>query len=184
MSQTSVPSTGQSRAIAGMIADSSSVDDIVSAWSEESSSEMPFGIGVVQGTAVQGALIPSGGGDILKGINAHGYNHASGGAAGFGDLGTSGIIAGGRLRCLRHGRIWVLVDSGVTSITPFVDRGWCRHTANGAGKLVTGAWSNADDGGGAKQIDATKQVLFVSDVITAPDGTKIAEVEVNFTAAP
>ena len=181
--QTSVPATGQSRAFAGLIADSSELVDVVSAWSEEASAEMPFGIGLAQGTAAQGALIPSGAGDKLKGLLAHSYAHAPGGAAGFGDMGSTGIIAGGRLRCLRHGRIWVVLDASVASIAPFVDRGWCRHTTDGGANTVPGRWNKADLGGG-KQLDATKQVLFVSDVVTAPDGTKIAEVEVNFTAAP
>lgn len=176
MAQTSVSATGQERAIAGLIADSSELNDVVSSWSEEASAEMAFGWGLVQGSAPQGALIPSGSGDTFKGVLAFSYNHAPGT---YGDLGTTGIVAGGRLRLLRHGRIWVVVDKAVTSISPFIDRGWLRYTADGVTNPTPGAWGKATDSG--KNLDLTKIALFVSPLVTLADGTKIAQLELSAT---
>ncbi len=177
--QTSIDPLGQPRAFAGLVADSMSVVDVVSSWSEEATAQVAFGWGLVQGTATQGALIPSGSGDKFKGVLAHSYAHAPGT---FGDLGTTGIIAGGRLRILRRGRIYVVVDKAVTSIAPFSDRGWLRYTADGSTNPTPGAWGKATDSG--KNLDLTECTQFVSPMYTLADGTKIAILEVNAIAKP
>lgn len=176
--QTSVDPKGQPVAFAGLVADSDELQDVVSGFSEEPSASMAFGWGLVQGSAPQGCLIPSGSGDTFKGILAHSFMHAPGT---FGDLDATGIVAGGRLRIMRHGRIWVVLDAGVSSISPYVDRGWLRYSSNG-GNTIPGRWGKATDVG--HNLDLTKVVQYVSPMFTLADGTKIAMVDVSATNKP
>jgi hypothetical protein len=180
--QTTIPRSGQPRAIAGMIADNRAVD-LVSAFSGEASAVIPFGFGLINAGTERVFKLPSGGGDKFAGISvwdmAHqpdtgGFDLVSGAAG--------GIKPKGGFELCREGRIWVVVDGSIVTITPYTDRGFLRHTANGAGTIV-GSFLNAADGGNT--IDLSKLVQFVSPLTTAADGvTKIALIEVEAIVKP
>lgn len=180
MPQTSVNSIGQPAAFAGLIADSAEVVDRVSAVNAEASANIGFGIGVIQGTAKQDAKLATASTDTFKGVSAFSMEHAPGT---YGDLDANGggYLAGAKFNVLRKGRIWVQIDQSITSIAPFKDRGYCRYAANGSNTTI-GAFSNASDN--AKNLDLTAVVVFTSDVTTAADGKKIAQIEVDFTNKP
>lgn len=176
--QTVINPEGQPAAIAGMIADSNDITDVVSRFSEEASAEIPFGYGVVQGTATQGVKLPSGSGDIPVGVNVFGYNHMPGT---IGDLGTTGLKPKAGLQVLRQGRIWVQLDQDVTTIAPNTDRTYLRYSANSP-NLSPGRWAKAADSG--HTIDLTKVGVFVSGAVAFADGTKGAVASFNFVNKP
>lgn len=180
--QTSIPRSGQPRAIAGMIADNRSVD-LLSAFSGEASAKILFGMGLINAGTERVFKLPSGSGDIFAGIvvwdlahqpDTGGYDLVSGA--------SGGILPKGGFELMREGRIWVVVDGSISSITPYSDRGHLRYSTNGAGTIV-GSFLNAADSG--HTIDLTKAIQFVSPLITAADGvTKIAMVDVEAVNKP
>lgn len=180
--QTSIPRSGQSRAIAGLIADASD-NQIVSAFNAEAAAVIAFGLGVVNPGNEREAKLPAGGGDIFMGVNVFDFEHQPD-TGGF-DLvsgASGGIKPKGALKVLREGRIWVVCDPNIGAVTPYADRAHLRHTVNGPANKV-GAFVNAADGGNT--IDLTKLIVFVSPVITAADGvTKIAMVEIEAAVKP
>lgn len=184
MSQTVVQPTGQPIAVAGQLSDNQEAPNIVSRFNEEASAALQFGIGVKPGTARDGVKLPSATSSVIEGINLFGFNHLPGAS---GDLDQSstppGVKSKGSLKILQGGRAYVLLDaSGISSIAPNVDRGYCRATTNG-GNTVIGAWNNADDSG--HMVDCTKQSIFRSGLFTSADGvSKIAELEVDFVNKP
>ena len=91
----------------------------------------------------------------------------------------AGVVPAGRLNVLRKGRVWVVIDQSITTITPFSDRPYVRIATSGANTTL-GAFSNVSDTSTSQ--DISKQAIFTSAVVTAADGTKIAELEVDFTA--
>ena len=173
--QTSIPRSGQSRAIAGMIADTRE-HDIVSAFNAEASAVIDFGKGVASNGTERTAVLPDGTKPFM-GVTVFDFDHQPD-TGGF-DLvsgASGGIKPKGALKVLREGRIWVRVDSGLT-IVPYTDRGYLRYTVNGAGTAV-GNFTNANDGG--KTTDVTKAVQFVSAAILAADGVSyIALIELE-----
>jgi hypothetical protein len=176
MSQTTVASAGQSIGVAGQVADSGP-HDIVSKFSEEASAEMAFGLGVVQGTGANGVLLPSGSGDKFAGVNVFGFNHMPGTN---GDLGTTGLKPKAGLQLMRKGRILVKLDKSVTVVSPGVDRPYLRYTADGTTNPEVGAFGVASDSG--KNLDITKNGVFVSGMLTLADGTGHAAI-LEFDAA-
>lgn len=179
--QTSINKAGQPVAIAGYVSDNSEAD-IVSRFNADVV-QMPFGTGVKAATSLHGVLQPAASTDVVEGIVKWGANHfPQNAAATIGDLGTTGLVPNSGLQILRRGRIWVYLDPGLSSITPYTDRGWCRCVVNG-GNNVLGAWSNAQDS--TNNIDCTKGSQFVSGLFTSADGTtKIAELEATFNIKP
>lgn len=177
MSQLTVASGGQSVGVAGQIMSNSEVQEVISAFNEEASAEMAFGWGVCIGAAASGALLPALQADLAKGVVAFGYSHMAGTN---GDLGTTGLKPKAGLMLVRKGRVMVQLEGGVTSIVPFSDRGFLRCTADTLKPV--GTWGKATDS--TKNIDCTKQAVFVSDVLTLADGSKGAILEVDFTNKP
>ena len=176
--QTSINKAGQPAAFAGMLSDNSD-NDVVSRFSAETVTEIPFGAGVQFHTVARSCKLLASGG-VLMGVSVWGANHMPGTG---GDLGTTGLKPKAGLQVLRRGRIWALVDKATTSIAAGTDRGYCRYTADGVTNPDVGAWAKADDSG--KTLDATKQTQFFSGLFTAADGvTKIAELDVNFNSKP
>lgn len=180
--QTSIPRSGQPRAIAGLISDTRD-NVIVSAFNSEGVAVIAYGLGVVNPGTERLARLPAGGGDIFMGVNVFDLAHQPD-TGGF-DLvsgASGGIKPKGSLKVMREGAVWVVCDPNIGAVTPYADRGYLRHTVNGAANKV-GAFVNAADGGNT--IDLTKLVQFVSPVITAADGvTKIALVEIEATVKP
>lgn len=177
MSQTAINKAGQPVAIAGLLSDNGEGVDIVSRFNN-ASAEIPFGSGVKLGTEKHGVILPSAATDVVQGIVVWSRNHQPGTN---GDLGTTGLKQNAGLQLIRKGRIWVPIDAGVSSIT-IGSRGWCRAVSDGSGNTVLGRWAAAQDS--TNNIDCTKQCVFVSALQLAADGTKIAELEVDFTNKP
>jgi hypothetical protein len=180
MPQTTINKAGQPVAVAGQLSDNMEGVDVMSRFSAESSNQIPFGTGVKAATSLRGVLQPTASTDRIEGVVKWGANHFPANAAGtIGDLGTTGLLPKSGFGVLRRGRIYAYLDPGLSSITPYTDRGWCRCTVNG-GNNVIGAWSNAQDG--TNNIDCTTGTQFVGPLFTSADGTtKIAELECDFT---
>lgn len=174
--QTSINAAGQLRGLAGDIADSSEHTDILSSANGEASSEIRFGIGVVADGA-QEVILPAAETDVIKGIVVRDLNHQPYTTNGGGDLGTTGLRPKAMFGVMRVGRVIVQLDDGITSVTPYTSRGWCRAVATG--NEILGAWRDSDDS--TDMIDCTKQAVFVSNAFALPDGTYGAVLEVDFT---
>lgn len=143
MSQTSYSDTFV-KAFEGMKVDLFN-DDVESMVSEEASAEIPFGHMVVQGTADDQALLPSGASDVLVGVVLHSHAYAKDD-----DLGTTGLKPKTHLNVLRRGRVWVRVEEACSpGDTPHV-----RYA--GAGDL--GAFRVSAVGG--ETIDASAYGVF------------------------
>ncbi len=179
--QTTIPRSGQSRAIAGMIADGRH-PDLVSAFSGEASAKIAFGLGLQNTGAERVFLLPSANTDKFAGISVWSMSHQPDtGAFDLVSGASGGVLPKGGFELMREGRIWVRVDPGLT-ITPYADRAFLRCTANGAG-TAAGQFNRAADG--ANTIDLTKLIVFVSPSITSADGTSsIALVEVDAIVKP
>lgn len=185
--QTSVSAGGQAIGVAGQIADSGP-HDIVSGFSKESSSQVPFGFGlrVQAGSNGDAYLLPTGfsnvGGNIA-GLSVFDLNHAKAGVADSqgvysGDLGASGLLPNASLQVGRKGRYLVPVEANVLP----GDRAWCRGIGTGA--LTPGIWAGSGYGA-SYHIDCTAQAVFRSTTYTALDGvTKVAIMECDFTSKP
>jgi hypothetical protein len=180
--QTSINKAGQPVAVAGMLSDNGPVKDIVSRFSEDAVNVLPFGIGVKVGSKRNAVDLPSTIADTIDGVNVFGYNHLPGL---IGDLSATlgGLKQNAGLQVLRIGRIYVVVDSFLSSISANIDRTYLRAISHAGVGTVVGAFTNAADG--SDTIDLTKDGVFVSGIFTSADGTtKIAEAEFNFTAKP
>lgn len=181
--QTSINQAGQPVGVAGQLSDNMEGMDIVSRFNQEASANIQFGIGIKPGAARDGVKLLTANTETVEGINIWGFNHEVGAN---GDLDQTAVTGGLRpkasMQVLQRGRCYVVVDAGVSSIIPNVDRGYIRCVANG-GNTVIGAFSNISDS--TNSIDSTKQVIFRSNIFTAADGvTKIAEVDVDFVNKP
>lgn len=188
MSQTTVSAGGQSIGVAGQVADSGEGQDIVSGFNMESSAQIPFGFGlrVQPGSNGDGFLLPTGfstvGGDVA-GISIFSFNHQKVGpadSAGIfaGDMGASGLLPKAGLQVMRKGRALVPVQDTVRA----GDRPFCMGIGTGA--LTAGLWAGSGYGA-SYHIDCTRQGVFRSASYTAADGsTKVAVLEVDFTAKP
>lgn len=158
--------TEHSAGFAGMLYDLD-YHMIESYASGEASAEMPFGVALKQKVAAGAdelALMPAADTDEIIGILAHQHGYAKGGA--LPELGSVGVMPGGRLNVVRKGRLWVTVGATVT-------KGQRAYY-----QVSTKKWRASAVGGDT--IDATKQAVFRS--AGAADG--IAVLEVNFVAKP
>lgn len=153
--------------IKGQLADSGNVD-IISMVNNEASQEMAFGLAVVfeGSTDDQGALAPDATSDVVAGILVHTHAHSN---APNGDLGTTGVKAGGVLDVLRKGRIWAECEDGCSP----GDRLFIRAVAV----------SPEEEGGLAKAADSTDMIDSQGQGVwltTAVAGA-LAVLEVDFT---
>lgn len=183
MSQTSVSLAGQAIAVAGQLSDSNPNDGVVSRFSQETSPSavILFGVAVKPGSKRDGIRILTAISETVEGLTVQGFNHLPG-ATGDLDQTLGGLKPNAGLGVMRQGRMYAVVDPLLSSVTPFVDRGFVRALVNGGNNIV-GALTNAADG--SNTIDATKQIQFVSQIFLSADGvTKIAEVAVDFVNKP
>lgn len=180
MSQTSVNPAGQPIAIAGQVSDTR-LNDMLSRFSGESSTRIGFGLGVKPGTLDHEVKLPTANSSVIEGVTAWSANHVPGVT---GDLDQTssppGLKPKAGMELMRQGRIWAQID-GDTVITSGITRAYCRFETDGASNTLVGTWRHSDDG---HVIDTRKQAIFMSGVRVAADGTKIAELAVNFDAAP
>lgn len=137
MAQTSYPKT-MPIAFAGMKADATA-DTIDSYVNAEATAEIPFGVGVIKGTADNRAVLPGAAGDsaALVGVvvHSHSYHKPE-------QLGDTGIKPKNMMSVMSKGRIYVKVEEAVTK----GDRAFMR-IANGSNAAHTqkGAWRKSAD---------------------------------------
>lgn len=186
--QTSINPAGQPIGVAGQRIDDGPGDEM-SGFSEETVNEIPFGCGVVQGTADDGCKLPSTSGDNPCGINEWDFNHMRAGAADdagnpTGDLGATGLKPKASVNKGLKGRFLVPLDVGVTP-TPGVSRPFLRFRTDGGSNAQPGTWNIAQDGG-TNLIDCTRLGVFRSSAFTVPNptggSTSVAILEVDFTS--
>lgn len=156
-------------AVAGALACEHNEASIMSMFNAEASAEIPFGFGVKWGSATdaKSAKLPAAEADNVVGIvvRLHTYETGTGG-----ELGTSGVKAGGKLNVLRRGVIWAVAEDACVP----GDRLWVRCTVGGAGEVL-GGLTNADEG--TETIDATAQGTW----LTAAAAGGLAKLSVDFT---
>lgn len=176
--QTYINPSGQPVARAGVLADNGDIYDVLSAFSEEASAGIPFGVGVKKGTEDRGVKLLTATSETVTGITVYSYNHSPGATTG--DLDSSGDLKPkAAIDLLNKGRVYVYVEEAVSA----GDRGYCRAVANGAGKTVIGGWRKSQDldGGSANTcIDLTKLTRFK----TSASAGSLAVLEVDFTVKP
>lgn len=186
MSQTFINASGQPIGVAGQLIDNGEVVDVLSAFSEETVNQIPFGCGVVFGTADDGAKLPSTSVDKPKGVNLFGLNHMPAGAVDAagnqtGDLGATGLLPKAGLQVLRKGRALLPIAVGTTVVPG--DRLFLLFRSDGGSNTQPGVWSNAQDGG-SNYIDCTRMAQVMSSmstVFTATGGSlNVAICDVDF----
>lgn len=126
--------------------------------------EMPFGIGVFQGSAFDEAKIPYGAGTFL-GVVAYDQSYPNSRASG-----DATVPAGGPVAVVRKGRVWVMVEEAIA----LGDAVYVRHT--GTAPEQRGAFRNDADTADAQQISAGAR-WFAGDRVV--NGVRIAGLELN-----
>lgn len=188
MSQTSINPAGQAIGVVGQLIDDGP-SDVVSAFSEETVNEIPFGCGLVQGVADDGVKLPAANTDKPVGINIFGFWHQTAGAvdptgAQTGDIGATGLKPKAGVDKGRKGRALVPVEAGIV-IVPGTDRPFLRWQSDGGVNTQVGMWSNVQDGG-TRLIDCTRLGVFTSSVSTVDNptgGSSLAAIlEFDFTS--
>lgn len=186
--QTSINPSGQPIGVAGQVADSGDTD-IMSGFSEETVNQIPFGCGVVAGTADDGVKLPSSSGDTPVAVSCLDYWHMPAGLNDpsgnpSGDLGSVGIMPKGGINRGQKGRYLVPLDAGVSPV-PNVSRPWLRFRTDGGVNVQPGTWGIAQDGG-SNAIDCTRLGVFRSSAYTVNNPTGgsslVAWLEVDFTS--
>lgn len=182
MSQTSINPAGQPIAVAGQIADNSKVRDVLSRFNGEASSCIGFGLAVKPGTNDHEVKLPSASSSVIEGVVKWGANHTPGASGDLDQTATPpGLKPHAGLELLRRGRIWAQIDADTAIAAPGVTRAYCRFETDGASNTLVGTFRHTDD---SHVIDTRKQAIFMSGVRVAADGSKIAELEVDFTNSP
>jgi hypothetical protein len=150
-------------AVPGMLADLHTDEDgdVVSAFNEEASDEIPFGVMVKGGTADDSVKNLATTADLLKGVVVF---------ANYFDkpiqLGDTGLKPGVAFGLLRRGHIYVRVEDAVTPASEV----HVRVTTGGsngygdAGAETAGAFRGSDDGGDTIDITAFAKYLTSADV--------------------
>lgn len=160
MSQTVITST-MTRGFAGML--DGMENTVASAFSEEASAEVPFGVGVARGTADDGVLLPATSTAKVRGVVVHDHAHALGQ-----ELGDTGLKPKTQFGVLRRGRILVIVEEAVVP----GDRGYVRYSGSGQ----KGAWRMSAVAG--ETLDCTSQAEFQTTQATIGG---LAVLDVDFT---
>ena len=93
----------------------------------------PAGVIVSQGTADDGAVVPASAGAVAAAIGAVVYNPLQ--PAPSDDATTNDFPANSVGEVVSAGDVWVVCEDAISSGAQV----YCRHTANGAGKLQLGA---------------------------------------------
>lgn len=174
MTQSTVSATRQ-RAFPGMLVDSSpKVCD--SKVNGEASAEMRFGIMVKQdGTSEEKVKLLTAIAEIsvIAGVVAHRHDYAK-----TDEVGDTGVKAKISLDVLAKGRVWVIVEEGVT-VTPD-DPVHCRFVATG--NEIAGSFRISADGTDTVKLNA--RWLGPSQTYTPPGGSAVlvAPLELDVTS--
>jgi hypothetical protein len=128
----------------------------------------PAGVIVSQGSADDGAIVPASAGAVAAAIGVVVYNPLQ--PAPSDDATTNDFSAGDVAEVVSEGTVWVVSETGIAAGAQV----YCRHTANGAGKLQLGAVRHDNDGGGA-----TVALLPGCRAITTSTGTNPVKLRLN-----
>jgi hypothetical protein len=154
-------------AFAGMKGDAGD-DQVDSFVNSEAATSIPFGVGVIKGTADNRALLPRLVGDNAKFMGVVLHHHAY--AKPY-QLDTVGITPKTMMSVISRGRVWVTVEEAVTQN----DRAFMRYAA-GAGGTQLGAWRKSAD-------TATAVEILGARFITSTSGPGLAMLEINANAS-
>lgn len=103
----------------------------------------PAGVLVSQGTSVDGAVVPASANAVAAAIGAVVYNPLQPAPS---DISTTNDFPANTVaEVVSEGAVWVVCEDSILAGAQV----FCRHTANGAGKLQLGAVRSDNDGGGA-----------------------------------
>ena len=153
-------------AIAGMIAETMAAQYVRSALQGEAAAEIPFGVGVAQGTLDNQVILPSGGAAKIVGVALFSNSYSKDL-----DLGTTGLKPKATVSVMEKGRCWVVVEQAVAKEDPV----YIRHTPNGAGKLQLGAFRKDADTANALQMKGCRYLTTQA----TPGGLAMVEVDFN-----
>jgi hypothetical protein len=156
--QTSV-SVQETVAYAGMVGDIGAMRDALSFVNAEASSEIAFGTMVVQGSAADECLIPSGQSDVSVGIALHSHAFQKDN-----ELGDTGVKPDVVLSALQRGRIWVPVTEAV---------------AVGGAVRVFMSGGNAGKFGTSASAGVTKLITSSARFLSATSGAGVALLEID-----
>lgn len=132
-------------AFAGQVADLAQAS-IRSFLNAEKSAEIPFGTGVIQGSAAGDALVPATVDDMFVGVAVHTHTAVA--------SGSTGVAVAEEVSVMHRGRCWVVVGEAVS----VGDRGWLSYDASCGGAVGRFMKASVDD----KTLDTSAQVLFLS----------------------
>lgn len=122
---------------AGMAVDAGPKDVVTGLNEEALDASVGFGVGVVQGDADEGFLLPDEDGLMLKAVTLHEHRGDNSLIAGVG-----AIPAGGTAPLLRKGRLFVLTEDAVDAGA----KAFCRHTSDGGSNTQLGKFRSDNDG--------------------------------------
>lgn len=145
MSQQTSYDNAQAAAFAGLLADLDG--SYVRGMRNMETAAVPFGIGVIQGTGANDFQLPDSAGDDVIGVLAHSHN-----AQAFSASIAQGLDANQAGNVVFRGAVYVKVEEAVAP----GDDVYCRHTANGAGKLQPGAFRKDADSGNALAVQGAR----------------------------
>jgi hypothetical protein len=134
---------------------------------------LPAGVFVSQGSAVNAAIVTASAAAVVAALGVVVYNPLQ--PAPSDSDATNDFKATDSMLVLQEGDIWVICEDAISAGAAV----YCRHTANGAGKLQLGAVRSDNDGGGA-----TVAKLPGCRAISTSAGAGVVKVRVNLPFAP
>jgi hypothetical protein len=126
----------------------------------------PAGVIVSQGSADDGAVVPASAGAVAAATGVVAYNPLQ--PAPSDDATTNDFPANSVAEVVRDGAIWVVCEDSIAAGAQV----YCRHTANGAGKLQLGAVRSDED-------TAHAALLPNCRAITTSTGAGVIKLRVN-----
>ena len=133
---------------------------------------LPAGVIVCQGTADNAVKVPASAANVAAAKGVVLYNALM--PAPSDDATTNDFAAGRAVSVMNEGVIWVICEDAIAAGAAV----FCRHTANGAGKLQLGAVRSDNDGGGA-----TVASLPNCRAVTTTTGAGVVKLRVNLPYA-
>lgn len=137
-------------AYAGMLADDGQSDKVTGL--NEEGAALEFGVGVIQGTADDGIVLPGATGFSLKGVTIHDHRDNSGLAGG------GGVADGDTVGVMRKGRIYVLPEQDVDPS----DDVYLRFDPGGTSGGTVGHFRKDDDTDGTARADQITNARWVT----------------------
>jgi len=133
---------------------------------------LPAGVVVCQGVADDAAVVPSSAALVAGAIGVTAYNPLQPAPADVATTNDFPALSVGEV--VYEGTIWVICEDAIAAGA----RVYCRHTANGTGKLQLGAVRSDNDGGGA-----TVAYLPSCRAVSTSTGAGVVKLRVNLPAS-